>query len=74
MSTRCSCFTATTNGFWSVAYVARRLPTVTIFDGISALPSRVAEDEEYNLRDDKDRRVRVDCVIAAIEAHLTSVG
>jgi hypothetical protein len=62
------------NGFWSVAYIARRLPKVTVFDGISTLPSRVAEDEEHDLRDDGERRVRVDRVITAVEAYLESVG
>jgi hypothetical protein len=62
------------NGFWSVAYIARQLPTVTIFDGTSTLPSRVGEDEEYNLRDDEERRMRVDYAMTAIEAHLTIVG
>ncbi|KAJ4286892.1 hypothetical protein N0V88_007836 [Collariella sp. IMI 366227] len=62
------------NGFWSVAYIARRVPTVTMFDGISTLPRKVAEYEEYSLRGDKERRVRIDRFIAAIEAYLTSVG
>ncbi|KAJ4286022.1 hypothetical protein N0V88_008137 [Collariella sp. IMI 366227] len=62
------------NGFWSVACIARRVPTVTMFDGISTLPSKVAEYEEYSLRDDEERRVRIDRFIAAIEAYLSSVG
>ncbi|EJT69974.1 hypothetical protein GGTG_12151 [Gaeumannomyces tritici R3-111a-1] len=49
-------------------------PAVTMFDGISTLPSKVAIYEEYSLRDDEERRVWIDRLIAAIEAYLTSVG
>lgn len=62
------------NSFWSVAYIARRVPEVTMFDGISMLPRMVAKDEEYSLRDDEERKVRMDRLTAATEAHLKNVG
>ncbi|KAH6614535.1 hypothetical protein B0J18DRAFT_439596 [Chaetomium sp. MPI-SDFR-AT-0129] len=62
------------NSFWSVAYIARWVPEVTMFDGISMLPRKVAKDEEYSLRDDEERKVRIDRLIAATVAHLRNVG
>ncbi|KAL2015040.1 hypothetical protein VTK56DRAFT_6432 [Thermocarpiscus australiensis] len=62
-------------GIWSVAYITRRGPTdkVFLFDGISTL-ARVPEDEEFFLRDDKERNNRQNRLVAAVETWLASIG
>lgn len=49
------------------------MPEVTVFNGISILPRKVAKDEEYRLRDNDERKVRIDRLTAAIGAYLRNV-